>query len=419
MEKTAYIRSIKGREILDSRGNPTVEAEVTLEDGSVGLGAAPSGASTGKFEAHERRDGDARYGGKGTRGAAASLSGEINDALRGMDALEQGVLDRALRELDGTEDLSRLGANAVLAASIASARAAAASRSTELYRHLGGVNAQTLPMPMMNVINGGVHAGNGLDVQEFMLVPVGAERFSEAVRWCAEVFHTLGRLLKNPGVGDEGGYAPLLSSDEAALGVLEEAVQASGFTPGRDFMFSLDAAASEWAWEGGYRLPKQGNTVSARQLIDHWRGICEKFPVYSIEDGLAEEDWDGWRELTLALGKSVKLVGDDLFVTNASRIKNGADLGAGNAALIKMNQIGTITDTLEAVRQARKGGFAVIISHRSGETEDTTIADLAVAVNAPLIKTGAPSRGERTAKYNRLLRIEEELSEAAEFFEKI
>ncbi len=409
------IQRVTGREILDSRGNPTVEAQVLLEDGTVGLAAAPSGASTGKYEAHERRDGGERYAGKGVLAAAGAVSGEIGEALRGMDALDQPGIDRALRDLDGTDNLSRLGANAVLAASVAAARAAAAHLGLPLYRYLGGVGAARLPMPMMNVLNGGVHAGNSLDIQEFMLVPVGAGSLSQAVRWCAEVYYVLGRLVKGAGVGDEGGYAPNLESDEQALKLLEEAVRSAGYTVGRDFMFSLDAAASGWAVEGGYLLPKRGTRMDSREIVDYWRGITERYPVYSLEDGLGEEDWDGWQSLTEALGDRVKLVGDDLFVTNAGRIKTGIRRRCANAVLIKMNQIGTLTKTLEAVETARAAGFTVVVSHRSGETEDTTIADLSVAVNAANIKTGAPCRGERTAKYNRLLRIEEELGASAVF----
>ena len=343
------IQRVTGREILDSRGNPTVEAQVLLEDGTVGLAAAPSGASTGKYEAHERRDGGERYAGKGVLAAAGAVSGEIGEALRGMDALDLPGIDRALRDLDGTENLSRLGANAVLAASVAAARAAAAHLGLPLYRYLGGVGAARLPMPMMNVLNGGVHAGNSLDIQEFMLVPVGAGSLSQAVRWCAEVYYVLGRLVKGAGVGDEGGYAPNLESDEQALKLLEEAVRSAGYTVGRDFMFSLDAAASGWAVEGGYLLPKRGTRMDSREIVDYWRGITERYPVYSLEDGLGEEDWDGWQSLTEALGDRVKLVGDDLFVTNAGRIKTGIRRRCANAVLIKMNQIGTLTKTLEAV----------------------------------------------------------------------
>ncbi len=417
MREYVGISKVTGREILDSRGNPTVEAEVTLEDGSAGVAAVPSGASTGSFEAVERRDGDKlRYGGKGVLGAAEAVSGEIDGAVRGMNALDQPGLDRALRELDGTENLSRLGANAVLSVSVASAKAAAVSSGLPLWSYLGGVNARRLPMPMMNVINGGAHAANSLDVQEFMIVPVGAPTFSDAVRWCAQVFHTLGRMTRHSGVGDEGGYAPSLESDEQALKLLTEAVASSGFAPGRDFKFSIDAAASEWTGEEGeYFLPKRKESISREKLIDRWRSWSERYPMLSIEDGLAEEDWEGWRELTEALGNKIRLVGDDLFVTNTARIRRGIDMGAANAVLIKMNQIGTLTDTLDAIETAARAGCTPVISHRSGETEDATIADLAVAVNAPFIKTGAPNRGERTAKYNRLMKIELDLGPSARF----
>lgn len=417
MREFIGISKVTGREILDSRGNPTVEAEVVLEDGSVGVAAVPSGASTGSFEAVERRDGDGlRYGGKGVLMAAESVSGEIGDLVRGLNALDQPGLDGALRELDGTENLARLGANAVLAVSVATAKAAAGSRGLPLWSYLGGVNARRLPMPMMNVINGGAHAANSLDVQEFMVVPVGAGTMGDAVRWCAQVFHVLGRMARSSGVGDEGGYAPDLESDEQALKLLIEAVTAAGFTPGRDFKFAIDAAASEWVGEDGeYFLPKRKEKISREKLISRWKSWSEKYPIISIEDGLGEEDWDGWRELTGALGDKIRLVGDDLFVTNTARIRAGVESGAGNAVLVKMNQIGTLTDTLEAIETAKSAGYTPVISHRSGETEDTTIADLAVAVNAPFIKTGAPSRGERTAKYNRLMKIEEELGKAARF----
>lgn len=415
MENFVAICDVRGREILDSRGNPTVEARVTLEDGSVGVAAVPSGASTGSFEAWERRDGDAnRYGGRGVLGAVEAVNGEICRALRGVNTFSQRKADGILTALDGTENLSRLGANAVLAASVATARAAAVSAGLPLWKYLGGAGAGRLPVPMMNVLNGGAHAGNQVDVQEFMIVPVGAPTLSEGVRWCAEVFHALGKIVKSPGVGDEGGYAPELESDEAALRALSEAVRSAGFEPGREFMFAIDAAASEWRGEDGYLLPKRREKLTARALIDRWESWCDRYPILSIEDGLAEEDWDGWVELTRRLGKRVRLVGDDLFVTNAKRIEKGVELGAANAVLIKMNQIGTLSGTFDAVETAKRAGYVPIISHRSGETPDTTIADLAVAVSAPFIKTGAPSRGERTAKYNRLMEIEEEL-EGADF----
>lgn len=416
MRNYVGICSLMGREILDSRGNPTVEAEALLEDGSLGLAAAPSGASTGSYEAVERRDGDEdRYGGLGTKRAAEGVSGEISRALRGVNGLDQREVDRLLRKLDGTENLSRLGANAVLASSVAVAKAAAASRGLPLWSYLGGVGATRLPVPMMNVLNGGAHAGNSLDVQEFMLVPLGAESFSQAVRWCAEVFHVLMKLSGASGVGDEGGCAPNLESDEAALKLLAEAVKSAGFEPGREIAFALDAAASEWQDGDGYLLPKRKERLSRGELMDRWRSWTERYPILSIEDGLGEEDWDGWRELTRSLGKETMLVGDDLFVTNTARIRRGVELGAANAVLIKMNQIGTLSDTLDAVETSKRAGYTPVISHRSGETEDATIADLAVAVNAPFIKTGAPCRGERTAKYNRLLRIEEELGKNAVF----
>ena len=413
MDEFVGIVSLKGREILDSRGNPTVEAACLLEDGSRAVAAVPSGASTGTYEAHERRDGGERYGGKGVLGAAETVSGEIAEILRGRNALEQAQIDISLRKLDGTDNLSRLGANAVLAASLAVARAAAVSRGLPLWAYLGGAGARRLPVPMMNVLNGGAHAGNDVDIQEFMLVPVGAARFSEAVRWCAEVFHALRKVIRSSGVGDEGGYAPELESDEAALRVLTEGVRAAGFEPGRDFLFALDAAASEWQTGEGYFLPKRKEKLTARQLIDRWHGFCDKYPIFSIEDGLGEEDWEGWQTMTEELGGRIRLVGDDLFVTNAGRIRKGAAEKAGNAVLIKMNQIGTLSDTLYAIETARSTGMTPVISHRSGETEDTTLADLSVAVNAPLVKTGAPSRTDRTAKYNRLMKIEADLGPAA------
>jgi enolase len=417
MREHIGICAISGREILDSRGNPTVEAEVYLENGVSAIASVPSGASTGKFEAHELRDGDAlRFGGKGVLRAASNISGEISRTLCGENALEQPRIDRLLCELDGTENKSRLGANAILAVSIAVAKAAAKSCGLSLYSYLGGANARLLPMPMMNVINGGAHAGNSIDIQEFMIVPVGAATFSEAVRWCAEVFHALKKTVPASCVGDEGGYAPELDSDESALKALVSAVKSAGFEPGRDFMFSIDAAVSEWyTKDGKYHLPKRRIDMTGEELISMWRSFCEDYPIFSIEDGMAEDDWYGWQKMTQELGDRALLVGDDLFVTNTSRIKKGIERGAGNAVLIKMNQIGTITQTLEAVELSKKAGFAPIISHRSGETEDTTIADLAVAVNAGFIKTGAPSRTDRTAKYNRLLRIEEELGSSAQF----
>lgn len=421
MRKHIRICGVHGREILDSRGNPTVEAEVSLENGICTRAAVPSGASTGRFEAHEKRDGDElRFNGKGVLKAAESIDGEISDALCGINALDQPGIDKLLCELDGTENKSRLGANAILAVSMACAKAAAKSCGLTMYQYLGGCSARTLPLPMMNVINGGAHAGNSLDIQEFMIVPVGAKSFSECVRWCAEVFHALKKVVKCAGVGDEGGYAPDLDSDADALRALSDGVKAAGFEPGKDFMFSIDAAVSEWySDDGRYRLPKCGKNLSRQEMIAMWKGMCDEYPMFSIEDGMAEEDWDGWKELTEELGGRVRLVGDDLFVTNEKRIQKGISLKAANAVLIKMNQIGTITETLGAIERAKRAGYDTVVSHRSGETEDTTIADLAVAVNAGLIKTGAPSRTDRTAKYNRLLRIEEELDVVAVWPSKI
>lgn len=414
------IERIVGREIIDSRGNPTVEAEVYLADGTMGLGSAPSGASTGEFEALELRDQDqSRFGGKGVTKAVNNINTIINDALVGMDASDIYAIDGAMIAADGTADKSSLGANAILAVSIACARAAATAMGMPLYRFMGGINANRLPVPMMNILNGGAHAANTVDVQEFMIMPVGAKTFKEGLRWCTEVFHALGAILKKrglaTGVGDEGGYAPNLGSDEEAMDLILEAVKQAGYTPERDFVLAMDAAASEWKAEevGKYRLPKSGVTYTSAQLVDHWQQLCERYPIYSIEDGLDEEDWAGWQMMTKALGHRIQLVGDDLFVTNTKRLKNGIDNGSGNAILIKLNQIGTVSETLEAIKMAHKAGYTAIVSHRSGETEDTTIADLAVAVNAGQIKTGAPSRSERVAKYNQLLRIEEALGAAA------
>ncbi len=415
MKKTA-IQKIHGREILDSRGNPTVEAEVWLCDGSVGIAAAPSGASTGVFEALELRDGDVgRYGGKGVRKAVGHINGVIAKALCGADAADTRAIDTALRALDGTDDKSHLGANATLAVSLAAAKAAAKSHYQPLFRYVGGQNAQEMPLPMMNILNGGAHAANNIDIQEFMIAPVGAESFGKGLRWCAEVFHALAQLLKERGlatsVGDEGGFAPNLSSDAEAFELLISAIRAAGFAPGKDFVLAIDAAASEWKdGVGGYCQPKSGKCFTASELIDYWQQLCEDYPIYSIEDGLDEEDWQGWAALTATLGGKVQLVGDDLFVTNTARLQKGIAAACANAILIKPNQIGTLSETLAAVRLAQKAGYGVILSHRSGETEDTTIADLAVATNAGQIKTGAPSRGERVAKYNRLLRIEEMLT---------
>ena len=413
------IRTITAREILDSRGNPTVDADGILADGTIGRGAVPSGASTGQFEALELRDGDPkRYGGKGVKKAVEHVRTEIRDALAGRDASDLFGIDRAMLAADGTKDKSRLGANAILAVSIASARAAAASLHLPLYRFLGGVNGNRLPVPMMNILNGGAHAANNVDVQEFMIMPAGAAHFHEGLRWCAEVFHSLAALLKSRGlstaVGDEGGFAPNLASDEEAIQLILEAILRAGYEPGRDFVLAMDAAASEWksGKTGEYLLPKSGLVFSSEGLIAHWQNLCEKYPIRSLEDGLDEEDWDGWQKMTKELGGRIQLVGDDLFVTNTARLEKGIRQGCGNSILIKLNQIGSISETLEAIQMAHRSGYTAVTSHRSGETEDTTIADLAVALNTGQIKTGAPSRSERTAKYNQLLRIEEELGES-------
>ena len=416
------IIKVTGREILDSRGNPTVEAEVYLLNGTVGRGAAPSGASTGEFEALELRDDDKeRYGGKGVTKAVNNINTTINQALTGLDASDISRVDKAMIDADGTDDKSILGANAILAVSIACSRAAAASLGIPLYRFLGGLSGNRLPVPMMNIINGGAHAlSSGLDVQEFMIMPVGACCFKEALRWCAEVFHNLAAILKDRGlatsVGDEGGFAPALKTDEEAVETILEAIKKAGYEPGRDFMIAMDAASSEWKSEKGkgfYRLPKAGTEYTSDELICHWEQLVEKYPIISIEDALDEEDWDGWKKLTCKLGSKVQLVGDDLFVTNTGRLAKGIELGCGNSILIKLNQIGSVSETLEAIKLAHKAGYTAIASHRSGETEDTTIADLSVALNCGQIKTGAPSRSERVAKYNQLLRIEEELGEAS------
>jgi len=414
------IEKVIGREILDSRGNPTVEAEVYLIDGTVGRGTAPSGASTGEFEALELRDGDKdRYLGKGVQKAVENINTVINDALIDMDASDIYAIDKAMIDADGTKDKSKLGANAILAVSIACCRAAAAALDIPLYRFLGGVSGNRLPVPMMNILNGGAHAANTVDVQEFMIMPVGAVSFKEALRWCAEVFHALAKLLKSKGlatsVGDEGGFAPDLASDEEAIQYILDAVKQAGYEPGKDFMIAMDAASSEWKGEkkGEYVLPKAGTKYTSAELIEHWKGLVEKYPIISIEDALDEEDWEGWQLLTKELGGKVQLVGDDLFVTNTERLAKGISLGCGNSVLIKLNQIGSVSETLEAIKMAHKAGYTAVTSHRSGETEDTTIADLAVALNTCQIKTGAPSRSERVAKYNQLLRIEEELGSAA------
>ena len=417
-----YLEIVKviGREILDSRGNPTVEAEVYLADGTVGRGTAPSGASTGEFEALALRDSDkGRYGGKGVTKAVENINTAINDAVCGLDASDIYAVDKAMIKADGTKDKSKLGANAILAVSIAAARAASVSLDIPLYRFLGGISGNRLPVPMMNILNGGAHAANTVDVQEFMIMPVGAPSFKEALRWCAEVFHALAALLKSKGlatsVGDEGGFAPDLASDEEAIQYILEAVKNAGYEPGKDFMIAMDAASSEWkgSKNGEYVLPKAGTKFTSAELIEHWKKLVEKYPIISIEDALDEEDWEGWQLLTKELGGKVQLVGDDLFVTNTERLAKGISLGCGNSILIKLNQIGSVSETLEAIKMAHKAGYTAISSHRSGETADTTIADLAVALNTCQIKTGAPSRSERVAKYNQLLRIEEELGESA------
>ncbi len=414
------IEKVIGREILDSRGNPTVEAEVTLVDGTVARGTAPSGASTGEFEALELRDGDkSRYLGKGVSKAVDNINTVIADAIVGMDASDIYAVDAAMIAADGTKDKSKLGANAILAVSIAIARAASQALDIPLYRFLGGISGNRLPVPMMNILNGGAHAANTVDVQEFMIMPVGAPSFKEALRWCAEVFHALAALLKSKGlatsVGDEGGFAPNLASDEEAIQYILEAVKNAGYEPGKDFMIAMDAASSEWkgSAKGEYVLPKAGTKFTSEELIAHWKQLVEKYPIISIEDALDEEDWEGWQKLTKELGDKVQLVGDDLFVTNTERLSKGIELGCGNSILIKLNQIGSVSETLEAIKMAHKAGYTAIASHRSGETADTTIADLAVALNTCQIKTGAPSRSERVAKYNQLLRIEEELGASA------
>ena len=418
--KHLQIEKVLGREIIDSRGNPTVEAEVWLSDGTIARGTAPSGASTGEFEALELRDNDKkRFKGKGVTKAVKNINTIINETLKDMDAQDIYAIDQAMIRADGTKDKSKLGANAILAVSIACARAAAMALDIPLYRFLGGIGGNKLPVPMMNILNGGAHAANTVDVQEFMIMPAGAPSFSEGLRWCTEVFHSLAALLKSRGlatsVGDEGGFAPDLASDEEAIQYILEAIKDAGYEPGRDFVLAMDAASSEWkgAAKGEYVLPKCGQKFTSEQLVRHWKELCDKYPIYSIEDGLDEEDWEGWQMLTRELGSSVQLVGDDLFVTNTRRLAKGISMGCGNSILIKLNQIGSVSETLEAIKMAHKAGYTAIASHRSGETEDTTIADLAVALNTCQIKTGAPSRSERVAKYNQLLRIEEELGENA------
>ena len=426
MKKFIEIVDVIGREVLDSRGNPTVEVEVYADDGCetvMGRAIVPSGASTGMFEACELRDGDKdRYLGKGVLKAVNAVNTEICDLLIGMNAMDQTAIDKALCELDNTPNKTRLGANAILGASLACARASAELLGLPLYQYLGGVGARVLPVPMMNILNGGAHATNNVDIQEFMIMPVGAPNFAEALRWCAQVFHTLKKILNGMGlataVGDEGGFAPNLKKDEDALKVIVEAIEKAGFVPGKQFEIAIDAAVSEWFVneDGGYYLmPKAQKKLTRQQMIKMWKGFAEKYPIISMEDCMAEDDWDGWKMLTDALGSQIQLVGDDLFVTNTSRLTSGIEKGVANSILIKVNQIGTLTETMDAIRMANRAGYTAIISHRSGETEDTTIADLAVALNAGQIKTGAPSRTDRVAKYNQLIRIEEELGDVAEY----
>ena len=419
MKQYFEIVDVMAREILDSRGNPTVEVEVTLDDGTVGRAAVPSGASTGMYEACELRDGDkSRYGGKGVTKAVENVNGEIAEAMVGLNVLDQTGIDKMLIEIDGTPNKTRLGANAILGVSLACARAAAEVTGQSLYNYIGGVNAKTLPCPMMNVLNGGAHAtGSNVDIQEFMIMPVGATSWKEALRMCAEVFHTLKKVVPASGVGDEGGYAPNLDSDEDALKALVTAIEKSGYKPGEDFMIAIDGAVSDWYNEEDkcYHLPKRGTVMTSQQMVDMWADFVEKYPIISIEDGMGENDWEGWQLMTTTLGHEIQIFGDDLFVTNTERIKKGIELGAANSVLIKLNQIGTLTETLDAIQMAHRAGWTAVVSHRSGETEDTTIADISVGVNAGQIKTGAPSRTDRVCKYNQLLRIEEELFDAAQY----
>ncbi len=415
----SQVETVHGRQILDSRGNPTVEVEITLRSGASGRAAVPSGASTGEFEAAELRDGGSRWAGKGVTRAVANVNGEIAEAVAGMDVLDQKGLDRALIDLDGTPNKSRLGANAILGVSLAAARAASGEERLPLWRYLGGDAARILPVPMMNVVNGGAHADNSIDFQEFMVVPAGAASFSEGLRMGVEVFHRLKKTLHDQGlgtgVGDEGGFAPNLENNEAALGALIQAIEGAGYEPGRDLAIALDPATSEIHSDGGYALEHEGRTLSPDELVAYWADLCERYPILSIEDGMDEEDWSGWKALTERLGERVQLVGDDLFVTNTERLRRGIDGGVGNSILIKVNQIGTLTETFAAIDMARAAGYTAVMSHRSGETEDTTIADLAVATGCGQIKTGAPSRSDRVAKYNQLLRIEEALGADAEY----
>ncbi len=419
MKQYFEIVDVMAREILDSRGNPTVEVEVTLDDGTVGRAAVPSGASTGMYEACELRDGDkSRYGGKGVTKAVENVNGEIAEAMVGLNVLDQTSIDKMLIEIDGTPNKTRLGANAILGVSLACARAAAEVTGQSLYNYIGGVNAKTLPCPMMNVLNGGAHAtGSNVDIQEFMIMPVGATSWKEALRMCAEVFHTLKKVVPASGVGDEGGYAPNLDSDEDALKALVTAIEKSGYKPGEDFKIAIDGAVSDWYNEEDkcYHLPKRGTVMTSQQMVEMWADFVEKYPIISIEDGMGENDWEGWQLMTKTLGHKIQIVGDDLFVTNTERIKKGIELGAANSVLIKLNQIGTLTETLDAIQMAHRAGWTAVVSHRSGETEDTTIADISVGVNAGQIKTGAPSRTDRVCKYNQLLRIEEELFDAAQY----
>ena len=418
--KDFRICKAEGMEIIDSRGNPTVEATVTLENGVTGHGAVPSGASTGTYEALELRDGDpARFGGKGVTKAVGNIDGEISSALKGVDATDTAAVDAKLLETDGTAGKSRLGANAILAVSLAAANAGANALGLPLYRFLGGISADTLPVPMMNILNGGAHAANNIDIQEFLIMPAGAPSFHEGLRWCTEVFHTLASILKKKGlstaVGDEGGYAPDLKTDAEAIELILEAIETAGYKPGKDFVLAIDAASSEWKSAEGYLLPKHGTRYTSEQLIAYWKDLAGKYPIRSIEDPLGEEDWQGWAKITEELGGHVQLVGDDLFVTNTRRLEKGISMGCGNSILIKLNQIGSLTETISAIRTAKKANYTAVVSHRSGETEDTTIADLAVAINVGQIKTGAPSRSERVAKYNRLLRIERQLGAGARY----
>ena len=418
----SIIFDVYGREVLDSRGNPTVEVEVTLDDGSFARAIVPSGASTGAFEAVELRDGDAgRYLGKGVTKAVANVNEEIADAVIGMNALDQRALDAEMIDLDGTPNKGRLGANAILGVSLATARAAAESVEMPLYRYVGGVKANLLPTPMMNILNGGVHADNNVDFQEFMIMPVGAPSFAEGLRWCAEIYHTLKKVLHDAGlgggVGDEGGFAPNLKTNEEPLKYITEACEKAGYKPGVDIMFAMDPASTEYydAERGVYVLAGEGVEYTSEEMVDYWEKLVDKYPIISIEDGMAEEDWDGWKLLTDRIGDRVQLVGDDLFVTNSERLKKGIELGVANAILVKVNQIGSLTEAMEAIQMAKQAGYACVMSHRSGESEDTTIADLSVACNAGQIKTGAPCRSDRIAKYNQLIRIEEELRESGRY----